>query len=999
MRGRNEDRAPKSESSFAVATGVESTPRVRNEVQSAFVSHNAEPAQTPPACVQEKHAFDSDEVSRVVQALHHVTGIQDAPSLDESLVDYGLDSLAMMELIENISLPDSSRKIAEPTLRNLLEALHGAAETSSAPEKSHESKGSAAASFLQWVWPKPFDEQMLMRHLTMSIERGQFTNNGPATLHLEQQAWCRMKLLPWQKCIACCNGTAALHALVATYEMAGKSLSRGILVSPFGFPPILQQNWTPYVKLVDMDPLHGGPKLPSEDQPPPSVICIVNPFGYRVDIQYYRAYCDTHHVELWMDNAATPLHFLPDGSNLLTLADAAMVSMHETKPIGRGEGGLLIVPEKLAHVARRAIAYGFDVSLPADQRQYDPRASNWKMCDFAAAAILMHWDLAWDSMVSWLEEHDDEVMDCPPFRRGGKGSLVACLMEQRQDRPDRQVMYYYKPLAPREAAPEVWAFYDRMQCTPFHPEDHIALAKWAPAFDCCPPKIRSPLVLPTKLNREEILTEVETTQKMSFGRKWRDEYCKVQPLNERDDMDAALRQVGKTVGGHPVDSQVLTTIVNTIMHWLQIEPTDLVLDLGCGNGLITSRVARSCAHITGVDISPAMIESAQHYFATTNSTYTVGDITEICAFPALWKDASKVFAYEVLQYVTREELLCFLRNMAVQPAMQKLFFGGVPDWEHRRNFFNTQERWEAHVADQRQGGMNDPLGKWWTREELEDVALLSGFRCTIVKQRPELYTSHYRFDVLFERDVQVTPASPSSSFPAATGINSGADDSTQTRVVIFGDQQLAQLAHRYLEEDSQYVVVAFTVHKRYRASDTCAGKPLVDFEALNQLYPPANHSLFAPMTGRQLNQVRKQVYQEGLARGYSFISYVSSKANVMTNHIGDNCFILEGNNIQPFAKIGSNVIMWSGNHIGHHSTIGDHVFITSHVVVAGNVTVGEFSWLGVNSGIADNVSLGEGTVVGMGSVVSTNTNSNTLYMGNPARARGPSNIPQVMRSL
>ena len=43
------------------------------------------------------------------------------------------------------------------------------------------------------------------------------------------------------------------------------------------------------------------------------------------------------------------------------------------------------------------------------------------------------------------------------------------------------------------------------------------------------------------------------------------------------------------------------------------------------------------------------------------------------------------------------------------------------------------------------------------------------------------------------------------------------------------------------------------------------------------------------------------IYREGKERGYSFISYVSSRATRFAGTpIGENCFILEDNTIQPF---------------------------------------------------------------------------------------------------
>ena len=75
------------------------------------------------------------------------------------------------------------------------------------------------------------------------------------------------------------------------------------------------------------------------------------------------------------------------------------------------------------------------------------------------------------------------------------------------------------------------------------------------------------------------------------------------------------------------------------------------------------------------------------------------------------------------------------------------------------------------------------------------------------------------------------------------------------------------------------------------------------------------------MTGKNLNRIREKIYNEGKKKGYDFYSYVSPKATVLTNKIGENCFILEDNTIQPFVEIGNNCVLWSGNHIGHHSKI------------------------------------------------------------------------------
>jgi sugar O-acyltransferase (sialic acid O-acetyltransferase NeuD family) len=209
------------------------------------------------------------------------------------------------------------------------------------------------------------------------------------------------------------------------------------------------------------------------------------------------------------------------------------------------------------------------------------------------------------------------------------------------------------------------------------------------------------------------------------------------------------------------------------------------------------------------------------------------------------------------------------------------------------------------------------------------------------------------------------------------------------RVIIFGLRDYASLAHFYLNNDSDHEVVAFTVTTQYLPSESVfEGKPVVAFEELERHYSPEEYHVFAPMSPRGMNQLRAGIYRQAKERGYRFISYISSRATVFAGTpIGENCFILEDNTIQPFTRIGNNVILWSGNHIGHHCVIKDHVMFTSHVVLSGHCTVQPHCFLGVNATIRDGLCLAEGSLVGMGACVARDTEPWSVYQGNPARKR------------
>ena len=217
------------------------------------------------------------------------------------------------------------------------------------------------------------------------------------------------------------------------------------------------------------------------------------------------------------------------------------------------------------------------------------------------------------------------------------------------------------------------------------------------------------------------------------------------------------------------------------------------------------------------------------------------------------------------------------------------------------------------------------------------------------------------------------------------------------KVIIFGMQDYAELAHYYLKNDSPYEVVAFCLNEAYLPEEKMfKGLPIIPFEEVEQKYPAGEFSFFAPMSPKKMNQVREGVYNNIKTKGYNLVSYISSKATIFDNEIGDNCFVLEDNTLQPFTKIGNNVVLWSGNHIGHHGEIKDHVTFTSHVVMSGHCIIGENSFLGVNATLRDGLTIAKGTLVGMAAAITKDTDEWGIYIGNPAKKLENKLSPSVL---
>lgn len=201
------------------------------------------------------------------------------------------------------------------------------------------------------------------------------------------------------------------------------------------------------------------------------------------------------------------------------------------------------------------------------------------------------------------------------------------------------------------------------------------------------------------------------------------------------------------------------------------------------------------------------------------------------------------------------------------------------------------------------------------------------------------------------------------------------------KLIIFGIDDMAEVAKFFFDNDSEYRVEAFTVDREYRKRDTFCELPVYDFEDIERKFSTDEYEMFIAIGYSHVNKIREEKYNAAKQKGYKLASYISSHITcwIEKEQIGDNCFILEDNTIQPFVQIGDNVVLWSGNHIGHHARIGNHVFITSHTVLSGRTCVGDNCFIGVNATVNDHVTIADGCVIGSGALITRDTEPGAVY--------------------
>ena len=112
------------------------------------------------------------------------------------------------------------------------------------------------------------------------------------------------------------------------------------------------------------------------------------------------------------------------------------------------------------------------------------------------------------------------------------------------------------------------------------------------------------------------------------------------------------------------------------------------------------------------------------------------------------------------------------------------------------------------------------------------------------------------------------------------------------KIIIFGQGEIADLAHFYFKSDSKYEIVAFCVDDKFLSKNSFNNLPLIALSELEKIYPPDLYSAHVALSYDRLNKNRKEKFNYFKKIGYHLVSYVCSKSffwNDLSH--GENCFI------------------------------------------------------------------------------------------------------------
>lgn len=220
--------------------------------------------------------------------------------------------------------------------------------------------------------------------------------------------------------------------------------------------------------------------------------------------------------------------------------------------------------------------------------------------------------------------------------------------------------------------------------------------------------------------------------------------------NKTSNFDDLLKQVGKTFLGETINQEVFDKIICSIQESLQISKYDEIIDLGCANGLITSKISKYCKNIFAYDLSDDLIKVAKQYNKKENILYFHRNILDI-NFTLL--KFNKIYMYEVLQHIEYGQFRHLLHELFQNVSEFKFLIGSIPDAEKLFEFYNTKERKKYYFNEVLEKNKFH-IGTWWYKEHILMICEELGLKATIIDQDEKLHTAHYRFDVLIEKVIR-----------------------------------------------------------------------------------------------------------------------------------------------------------------------------------------------------------------------------------------------------
>lgn len=212
-----------------------------------------------------------------------------------------------------------------------------------------------------------------------------------------------------------------------------------------------------------------------------------------------------------------------------------------------------------------------------------------------------------------------------------------------------------------------------------------------------------------------------------------------------------LFQVGKTVGGEVISRNQFNKDIDEIVLSLSLNKNDVLLDLCCGNGIVSHELSDYVKQTIGIDFSKSYIDNAKKYCKNEKIEYHVVDLLNPNDLKEILNkyQPNKILMNDCLAYFEPNNLKIIVSELSKLSVT--ILMSGILDENKKWKFYNTWKRKLFYFTDVLFFNKRSGIGYWWTKKKIKKIADNNKLNVFFFNHHKENHMAHYRFNAKLEK--------------------------------------------------------------------------------------------------------------------------------------------------------------------------------------------------------------------------------------------------------
>lgn len=226
---------------------------------------------------------------------------------------------------------------------------------------------------------------------------------------------------------------------------------------------------------------------------------------------------------------------------------------------------------------------------------------------------------------------------------------------------------------------------------------------------------------------------------------WRNYYNDYEIIGKGKDLHL---NISRTRRGETVSDEVWNQTIAYMKDLLEINKQTVLLELCCGNGLVSGELAPSCKEVFGVDYSETLLGQFKKRYSSENINLICSDVNRF----VIEKNKFDVILiyFSIQHFNERDSFLLIEKCINSISPKGKILIGDIPDLDKKWRYINKDEYHRDYFH--RLVNLSPKIGNWFQKDFF--LAMNSCYKETsfhVLEQPIYQINSDYRFDVLISK--------------------------------------------------------------------------------------------------------------------------------------------------------------------------------------------------------------------------------------------------------